>query len=134
MEHVSASSSMSTSAQAPEPMTILVIDDQWSVGASVAAELRRDGHKVHVSTCSDQLINEIESLDPQVIVLHLQTGRRGACDALTTVRRRFAHIHVIVYTSATAESVRSQLAADLVLRADSPAVFASQFRCWSRYV
>jgi CheY-like chemotaxis protein len=115
-------------------MTVLVIDDQWTVGAGVAAELRGDGHDVHMCKSSDDLIDEIEALDPQVIVLHLQTGKRGAGEALTMVRRRFAHIHVIVYTASTAESVRTQLSADLVLRASSPAVIASQFRCWSRYV
>jgi CheY-like chemotaxis protein len=134
MEHVSESSSILPNATTSEPMNVLVIDDQWTVGAAVAAELRRDGHAVSVVASSENILDEIEAIDPQVIVLHLQTGKRGAGEALTLVRRRFAHIHVIIYTSSTAESVRSQLSADLVLRAGSPAVFASQFRCWSRYV
>ena len=134
MEHVAESSSLLPNATTSEAMSVLVIDDQWTVGAAVAAELRKDGHAVQVLESSESLIDEIEALDPQVIVLHLQTGKRGAGEALTMVRRRFAHIHVIVYTSATAESVRTQLNADLVLNAGSPKVFASQFRCWSRYV
>jgi CheY-like chemotaxis protein len=134
MEHVAESSSLLPPATTSEPMNVLVIDDQWTVGAAVAAELRKDGHAVSVVESSETIIDEIEALDPQVIVLHLQTGKRGAGEALTMVRRRFAHIHVIVYTTATAESVRTQLNADLVLRAESPKVFASQFRCWSRYV
>ena len=133
MEHVSASVSQRPSLDAPEPMTVLVIDDQYEVGSALAAELRRDGHDVHVRTGSEELVDEVELLDPQVIVLHLCAGRRGG-ETLTWIRRRFAHVHVIVYTSATVETVRSQLKPDLVLRGDSPAVLAQQFRCWSRYV
>jgi hypothetical protein len=86
-----------------------------------------------VRTSSDTLFDEIEELDPQVVVLHLCTGRRGG-ETLTLMRRRFAHVHVIVYTSSTVETVRAQLKPDLVLSGDSPAVLAQQFRCWSRYV
>ena len=133
MEHVSTSVSQRPSLNTPEPMTVLVIDDQHEMGSALASELRRDGHTVHVRTTSEELVDDVESLDPQVIVLHLCTGRRGG-ESLTLVRRRFAHVHVIVYTSATVENVRAQLKPDLVLRGDHPAVLAQQFRCWSRYV
>jgi DNA-binding NtrC family response regulator len=134
MENVSVSVSPAANVTATEGMNVLVIDDQWTLGAGVAAELRRDGHEVHVRSDFDTLCEEMEALDPQVVVLHLRTGRRGAGEALTLIRRRFAHVHVIVYTSSTVDNVRAQLKPDLVLHGDSPSVFASQFRCWTRYV
>src|SRR5687768_16313369 len=71
VEHVEVSPAQRPTVTAPDPMTVLVIDDQWAIGSAVASELERDGHEVHVRTSSDTLFDEIEELDPQVVVLHL---------------------------------------------------------------
>jgi DNA-binding response OmpR family regulator len=114
-------------------MTVLVIESDAAVGHALGISLKRDGHIVLVRKSALACSSDIRAFEPQVVVIDPEA--RGAVRTLAAIRLHFTHLYVIAYTNEPAAQIRSQGLADLVLKRGRPTnVFASQFRCWARYV
>jgi hypothetical protein len=117
----------------PSRMTVLVIDPDEAVGSELANSLKRDGHLVLTRTSPLACMSDMRAFDPQVIVIDPQSSSYARVVAM--IRLYFAHVYVIAYSNEPASRLRGQGLADLVLQRNrSPSIFASQFRCWARYV
>lgn len=114
-------------------LKVVVIDDELTVGPCVRDALRDDGHVVHVRTLSDAVIEEIDYLQPDAVVLHLDMHIPSVRVLTQIIRARFPAVHLIVYTN-DAATVRRELEPDLVLSKASPFGITQQTRCWARHV
>ena len=102
--------------------SVLVVDDERSIRATLAEFLREDGHVVRTAETALEAIEHIEADAPDVLVTDIVLPRMSGVELLSRVHQRHPQIQVIMITGeptvATAVEAVRQGALRLSLEAD----------------
>jgi len=80
-------------------MKILIIDDEQYICESISRNLSRIGFSVAIELNGKKALKTIEKEKPDIILLDLILGTVNGIDILKTVKRKYAHMIVIVITA-----------------------------------
>jgi DNA-binding response OmpR family regulator len=80
--------------------SVLLIDDEPSVSAAVAALLRREGVEVTCASGAMQALSHLRQSPPDLVVLDLEMPRTGGLDLLDALMEepRFEDLPVVVFS------------------------------------
>ena len=86
----------------PEPVTVVVVDDERPLVTLVTRYLEREGYRVHAAHDGNEALEVIERVDPDVIVLDLMLP---GIDGLEVARRVREHgdPYILMLTARTEE-------------------------------
>ncbi|TVQ61032.1 MAG: response regulator [Phycisphaerales bacterium] len=83
---------------APQPLSILALDDDADFRQHIKGLLEREGHDVRVAATPAECIAHCESRLPDVLLLDMKMGKHSGEAVLEEIRRRWARLCVIVVT------------------------------------
>src|SRR5688500_14952858 len=79
--------------------TILVVDDDDRVLASLARTLRGDGYSVHVAHSAEQALGELARLGPDLVLSDVRMDGMDGVDLLRLIRERVPGLPVVLMTA-----------------------------------
>ena len=78
--------------------TVLIVDDDRSFCAALAAALRRRGYASAVAYDYSEALAEAEAWDPSKAIVDLRMPGKGGLDLVQALRAKFPRIQVVVLT------------------------------------
>jgi len=116
------------------PTRILVVEDDRDVARLVAAQLTADGHEVVVNSTGGGVVEQVEELEPRLVILDLMLPLAHGFEILQSLRQhpRFAELPILLLTALGAEADRVRGldlgADDYVQKPFSPRELAARVR------
>ena len=109
---------------------ILIVDDDVSEAAALAALLQREGHETACAATAGEALSRLREVDPDLVLLDLSMPRVDGLDLLDALsgEPRFADLRVAVYSGRedpdAVRAARQMGACDYILKgSDWPATY-----------
>ena len=80
-------------------MKLLLVEDDLNIVSVLEHALNREGFAVHCETQGGNVLNIIQSFEPELLVLDLGLPDMDGIDLLRKIRRRYAALSVLVLTA-----------------------------------
>jgi DNA-binding response OmpR family regulator len=111
---------------------LLVVDDEHRIRTYLNRSLSAQGHTVYEAANGQAALDQIESVDVDLVLLDLAMPQRGGLEVLSVLKQRASSPPVIVLTAATEISARIQAldqgAVDVVTKPFSGAELSARIR------
>ncbi len=79
--------------------TIVVIDDERTVQATLSAVLERNGYHVHIGPNASQGLKKVQEVKPDLVLLDLGLPDAGGMDVLRELRQAYPSLPVMILTA-----------------------------------
>ncbi|GAG63229.1 unnamed protein product, partial [marine sediment metagenome] len=78
---------------------IFLLDDEELIASMLARSLKKEGYKVSMETKTDDVVNKIKAIDPDIVILDIGMPERNGIDILQEIIADGIDTQVVMLTA-----------------------------------